>query len=646
MSYKKNSLALLLSAAVLSLSACGGGGGGQASTGGSNGVPGVPSALAGTAAYGKPVVGAKVVAVDINGNSCGTATTASDGSYTMNTTCAPGPVEVAVVSGAPNSIPLVALALPASAGAAVSGTVNINPLTTMIVYDFLGTQTIASGLNSPSDFAHALAAVPVLELAAYQQVGTNAAFALIGSAYQTASNSVVNRLSANGAPIASGYDPVTANYVANGQGLDAFFDAYPETVTGTNNLQLGAGNSPVLSVTFSGSGTTPSALGGSAATSASGGNGGSAGSTTGSGSSSTGSGSSSTGSGSSSTGSGSTSSGPQSFVYVTNGGGNTISTYSVNAATGALTPVGSPVATGINPDSVAISPSGTFAYVANNGNLQAAGTISVYSIQPGTGALTQVGSPVATGGSNALSVRLSPNGAYAYVVNAHDSTIMAYGVNATTGALTPIGSPVATGFNPVSLAVSPDGSHVYVANEYGGTISTFSVDATTGALTPVGSQVQTGNDPFSVALSPSGALAYVANLGDGTVSAYAVDPTTGALIPIGNAIPTGEASSVAVGPSGGYVYVANDGSNSVSALSIDLSTGALTPVGNPVVTGPNAQDPFAVTVAPAGTYAYVANFGSNTVSAYSIDPSTGALTPVGNPVATGASPSAVAVDPR
>ena len=54
----------------------------------------------------------------------------------------------------------------------------------------------------------------------------------------------------------------------------------------------------------------------------------------------------------------------------------------------------SPFAAGLQPSAVAIDPTGIFAYVANSGD----GTISAYSIDPQSGALSAiVGSPFATG---------------------------------------------------------------------------------------------------------------------------------------------------------------------------------------------------------------------------------------------------------
>ena len=285
MSWKNAASLLAASALTLSLAACGGG-----SASGVDGPPGststtpgaaapvtssnaVPSSVQGTVAYGHPVTGGDVVAIDVNGNKCGSATTASDGTYSMNTTCAPGPVEF-YVSNTPNNIPLLALAIPANANSAVSGTVNITPLTTLIVYDFLGTQTVLNGVNSPNSISQAVGFIPTIESSSYQLSGSAAAFAAISSAYQNAANQIMGALSQTlstyGVSTSSGFDPVTSAFSANGQGIDAFFDAYPETVTGANNLQLGSSN-PILSVNFSGSPSVPSTLSGGAAGTSTGG---------------------------------------------------------------------------------------------------------------------------------------------------------------------------------------------------------------------------------------------------------------------------------------------------------------------------------------------------------------------------------------
>jgi 6-phosphogluconolactonase (cycloisomerase 2 family) len=60
--------------------------------------------------------------------------------------------------------------------------------------------------------------------------------------------------------------------------------------------------------------------------------------------------------------------------------------YTINATTGALTPVGT-IAAGMSPASIAVHPSGKFAYVTN----AASNEVSMYSIDAATGALTLIG---------------------------------------------------------------------------------------------------------------------------------------------------------------------------------------------------------------------------------------------------------------
>jgi 6-phosphogluconolactonase (cycloisomerase 2 family) len=340
------------------------------------------------------------------------------------------------------------------------------------------------------------------------------------------------------------------------------------------------------------------------------------------------------------------------FAYVTNAAGS-VSAFDINAKTGALVPVaGSPFAAGVLPVSVAVHPSGRFAYVANSGIPTGAYSVSAYAVNEKTGALTAIlGSPFATGVQPA-SVAVNPNGRFVYVADAglDVGDISVYAVNATTGALSPVpGSPFAAGHEATSLAVSPNGKFVYVTNnilqfsdETGG-VSAFVVNATTGALAPVeGSPFAAGMETFGMAIHPNGRFAYVANALSNDVSVYSINATTGALTPIpGSPFPADFGSiSLALSPNGRFAYVANDFAGNVSAFTINTATGALTPIaGSPFATG---STPFSVAVSPDGQFAYVANQFSNDVSAYAIDATTGALTPVADsPFAAGGSPTSV-----
>lgn len=264
--YRRHILSVLSAGFSLALAGCGGGGG--SATALSTPVPGsstLASSVSGVVAYGKPVATGQITAIDgSTGNVCGSATTASDGSYSMNLQCTPGPVLFAVVSGAPSGTVLDSLAIPAN-GSAVSGTINITPLTTLVLYDIVGTQSILPNLRVSPNNAQILAAIPLLTQTAVAQGGNAAALA---SAYQSALSTILGDLSStlgNFGVVASSFDPLRTAFSANGTGIDAFFDTYPETMSTPSSLMLGNGSNAVLGVTLPSSAGATATLGGSTA---------------------------------------------------------------------------------------------------------------------------------------------------------------------------------------------------------------------------------------------------------------------------------------------------------------------------------------------------------------------------------------------
>ena len=333
------------------------------------------------------------------------------------------------------------------------------------------------------------------------------------------------------------------------------------------------------------------------------------------------------------------------FAYVVNEGcgdsafGN-VSMYTINSTTGALASVGPPVASNDEGGrSMTVDPSGKFVYVANWGEGDTAGSVSAYTINPTTGTLTSVGTiqapcapPPSPGSCAPWSVVIHPSGKFAYVANEGGfapTSVSAYTINATTGALTLIGTAAAGG-RAIAVAVHPSGKFAYVADASHGfpgendNVSMYTVNATTGALASIGTIVA-GWSPTSIAIDPSGKFAYVTISGSNDVSMYTIDASMGTLTSIGPiAAGTGPAS-LAVGPTGKFIYVVNSGSNDVSVYTINTSTGVLTSVG----TRAAGTSPSSIAIDPSGKFAYVANSGSNNVSMYSIDAATGALTLIG-----------------
>jgi 6-phosphogluconolactonase (cycloisomerase 2 family) len=306
------------------------------------------------------------------------------------------------------------------------------------------------------------------------------------------------------------------------------------------------------------------------------------------------------------------------------------------------------------PQSITVDPTGKFVYVANSSCDAFVGNVSMYTLNPATGALTSIGPPVTAADFGSRSVAVDPTGKFAYVANLGDAdqpgatfngSVSIYTIHPDSGALTSIGTieapcappPSPGSCSPISVAVHPSGKFAYVANEGGfapTSVSMYTIDATTGTLAFIG-MIATAGRANSVAVDPSGRFAYVANSGSNDISMFSINSITGVLTSTGTVAAGLGPRSVAVDPSGKFAYVTN--SDEISMYTINANTGTLTPIG----TIPEASG--AVAVHPSGKFAYVLTV-TNNVSMYSIDVTTGALTSIGTTTA-GSSPTSVAIDP-
>jgi len=97
-----------------------------------------------------------------------------------------------------------------------------------------------------------------------------------------------------------------------------------------------------------------------------------------------------------------------------------------------------------------------------------------------------------------MSVAVDPSGKFAYVANLNSNDVSMYTIDVTTGALTSIGT-IAAGSNPSSVAVDPSGRFAYVANGGSNSVSMYTIDATTGTLTSIGT-IAAGTTPRSAAI--------------------------------------------------------------------------------------------------------------------------------------------------
>ena len=99
---------------------------------------GNPATVSGTAASGSPIAGATVTLEDTQGNTR-TSTTGSDGSFTVDTTGLTPPFLLSVQPASGANPPLYSV----SADANATATINIHPLTDLIIRSWYSTQGVA-----------------------------------------------------------------------------------------------------------------------------------------------------------------------------------------------------------------------------------------------------------------------------------------------------------------------------------------------------------------------------------------------------------------------------------------------------------------------------------------------------------------------
>lgn len=300
------------------------------------------------------------------------------------------------------------------------------------------------------------------------------------------------------------------------------------------------------------------------------------------------------------------------------------------------------------------------------------GVVDQYSIDFQTGALTSIGTPVATG-NNPVRIIAAPNGKFVYVANQGDSSVQEFAVNGD-GTLTSKSTyPISSGTSPVALAIDPAGKFLYVAFTYQTGYSASNPGPGGIAIFPVNSDnslgTQTfqaaGNNPVGIVASYFNHYVYVVEQptsATGDILGFSQNTTSGALTPVpgttiatvaGRTVTSGfpagvSPSGIAEEPTSRFVYVTDRYANQLIGYTVG-SGGALTPM----ITGPFATGlyPADVTADPSGTLIYVVNYNSDSIQGYQIDPSTGTPSTVlgtfsaGAANTTGAGPNCVVVDP-
>ena len=314
---------------------------------------------------------------------------------------------------------------------------------------------------------------------------------------------------------------------------------------------------------------------------------------------------------------------------------------------GTLSARSSGSANNLDPETLAIDPSGSFAFqtaVGFNGGSQ--GGIFVYAINRSNGSLGNAIGSYLTGQTFYADV-VDNQGKFLYALSTNG--VYAFSIQTGTGTLTPVpGSPFeAAGASSASypqpatlMAVDQTDQFLYVSTSGG--ISAYTIDQNAGALTPIAGS-PFGADvikPWTIVITPTNSYLYeLQSQDEKNIYAYSIDQTTGVLSPItGSPFSAGTCGSmVAPGtigiPGPDNMTIASAGKfmyDNCGIYLINESTGAISQVSS---SGPGDWP----VISPTGDFLWAITGDQEAcfhcdigVSTYQVDANTGALTPVPN----------------
>lgn len=258
------------------------------------------------------------------------------------------------------------------------------------------------------------------------------------------------------------------------------------------------------------------------------------------------------------------------------------------------------------PVGVAISPNGQYAYVTNMENLAGSGFDNTGYLSVISTSANTITGRISPGLTLPYAVAISPSGTYAYVTNSSwppgsNSSIRM--VDTGTGnTLMSFTSCGACTFFYYAVAFSPSGADAWVA-QVGSTYSVAEINTATRQTTNY-TTLHFYPGIGGIAVSPSGAYAYIVNPNIGGVDV--VNTANGSVANIITSAQFSDPSGDAISPDGKYLYVTNIGTGSVLIIS----------TANDSVVGSinlGFYIPEGIAFAPSGSFLYVVNAGSNNV---------------------------------
>lgn len=265
------------------------------------------------------------------------------------------------------------------------------------------------------------------------------------------------------------------------------------------------------------------------------------------------------------------------FLLAVNAGSNTISSFRVGAGFG-LTLASQVSSNGVLP--ISLTSFGQLVYVLNGdpGN-PARSNISGFTVNYATGALTPIPGSTRVLASPAAPAQVSFDtfGRVLTVTERFSDIIETFQLlpgNVPGPAVT----HPSTGGAPFGFGYTGQ-NHLIVSDVLSGSASSYKVVTQTGNVTPVDSEATFQGAPCWLAVHPGNRFAYVGNFG-GTITLLGL--ASGNITVISHTPVAGAALDLAISLDARYLYnlVTDLTATHIEAFQIDVTTGALTPIGS------------------------------------------------------------------
>jgi 6-phosphogluconolactonase len=268
-----------------------------------------------------------------------------------------------------------------------------------------------------------------------------------------------------------------------------------------------------------------------------------------------------------------------------------VSSYRIDAKTGALTFLNKTSSHGAQPNQVVVDPSGQVAVTVN----YTAGTLAAYKLEP-DGKLGEAfftvkhqGKPLSAGpaGPKQHGIQFSKDNKFMFIADLGLDRVYSYRFDAAKPSIAPDDPPYVSthaGAGPRRIQMSPDGKFLYVDHETDSEVGVYAIDGgnlkeiqVIGTL-PQDAKVQ--NTTAEIIISDDGRHLYVSNRGHDSIAVFAIDRAAGKLthtenVPSGSRIPR----NIRFDPTGNWFFAANETGGNLTEFKVDKTSGHLTPTG-------------------------------------------------------------------